>query len=201
MRSFRSVFVGICNISRQRQLHRGGRRSRDELIDRYYPVTEFIIYPKKGTKSKSRGQDKGKDKRDASSAITSTLSHAESKLSTSPGLPAPTLGEMDITPSTTSSVGDSGIATPLTKPDSRPGSPADKDASGLVPIQDLEEAKRAALRQRPPRADGGVVACVAVWEYCFKIGRLTVPPVSFVIPLGVDGIRAGLVGGRGAVGG
>lgn len=46
------------------------------------------------------------------------------------------------------------------------------------PIPNMEEAKKAAARARPPRSDGGVVACIAVFEYCFKIGRVTIPPVS-----------------------
>jgi hypothetical protein len=37
--------------------------------------------------------------------------------------------------------------------------------------------KKATYRARQPRADGGVVCCLAVNEYCFKVGRLTVPPV------------------------
>jgi hypothetical protein len=45
----------------------------------------------------------------------------------------------------------------------------------------MEEAKKAAARSRPPRPDGGVVACVAVFQYCFKIGRVTIPPVSSVL--------------------
>jgi hypothetical protein len=37
--------------------------------------------------------------------------------------------------------------------------------------------KKATYRARQPRSDGGVVCCLAVNEYCFKIGRVTVPPV------------------------
>ncbi|KAL1408782.1 hypothetical protein Q8F55_005595 [Vanrija albida] len=45
------------------------------------------------------------------------------------------------------------------------------------PLKTPEEVvKRLAARARAPRADGGIVCCVAVTDYCFKIGRITVPP-------------------------
>ncbi|CAD6571869.1 MAG: hypothetical protein TREMPRED_000411 [Tremellales sp. Tagirdzhanova-0007] len=40
----------------------------------------------------------------------------------------------------------------------------------------IEEVKRSEFRSRPPRADGGIACCFAISEYCFKIGRVTIPP-------------------------
>jgi hypothetical protein len=37
--------------------------------------------------------------------------------------------------------------------------------------------KKATYKARQPRSDGGVVCCLAINEYCFKLGRVTVPPV------------------------
>ena len=45
-----------------------------------------------------------------------------------------------------------------------------------------------------PRDDGGVLNCFSVSVYCFKLGRLTVPPVSRVessLGLGFDVLRRG----------
>jgi hypothetical protein len=49
-----------------------------------------------------------------------------------------------------------------------------------TPPSTAEDVKRAAgvYRARNPRTDGGVICCLAVSEYCFKMGRVTVPPVS-----------------------
>ena len=43
--------------------------------------------------------------------------------------------------------------------------------------------KRATYKARQPRADGGVVCCLAINEYCFKIGRVTVPPVRLFLSI------------------
>jgi hypothetical protein len=41
----------------------------------------------------------------------------------------------------------------------------------------MEDAKTVAnIRSRAPRDDGGVVCAVAITEYCFKLGRQTIPP-------------------------
>jgi hypothetical protein len=49
----------------------------------------------------------------------------------------------------------------------------------LDSLDSLEAAKTvASVRVRQPREDGGVVCCFSVVEYCFKVGRVTVPPVS-----------------------
>lgn len=39
-----------------------------------------------------------------------------------------------------------------------------------------ELMKRLMARAREPRADGGIVTCIAVTDYCFKQGRMTIPP-------------------------
>lgn len=61
------------------------------------------------------------------------------------------------------------------------GTSTPQSVSGTVSsIPNMDEAKKAAARNRPPRADGGIVTCIAVFEYCFKIGRVTIPPVSSI---------------------
>ncbi|GMK58450.1 hypothetical protein CspeluHIS016_0504820 [Cutaneotrichosporon spelunceum] len=39
-----------------------------------------------------------------------------------------------------------------------------------------ELMKRLMVQAREPRADGGIVTCIAITDYCFKQGRVTVPP-------------------------
>ncbi|BEI79925.1 hypothetical protein CcaverHIS002_0104540 [Cutaneotrichosporon cavernicola] len=39
-----------------------------------------------------------------------------------------------------------------------------------------ELMKRLMVQAREPRVDGGIIACIAVTDYCFKQGRVTVPP-------------------------
>lgn len=61
---------------------------------------------------------------------------------------------------------------------SNPPSGADTPEGPSLPPKTPEEVVRrlaaaSALRARP---DGGVVACIALTEYCFKQGRVTVPP-------------------------
>jgi len=57
----------------------------------------------------------------------------------------------------------------------------DITSGNSTPPTILEETKQSALRSRPPRKDGGVVCCLAISEYCFKMGRVTVPPVSVLV--------------------
>jgi hypothetical protein len=61
--------------------------------------------------------------------------------------------------------------------ESRSGTPI---SGSSTPLTNAEEVKKAAgfYRARSPREDGGVVCCLAMTEYCFKQGRVTVPPVS-----------------------
>jgi hypothetical protein len=132
------------------------------------------MYPKKSAKSSKTSKSSAAAGSTTSTQLDAALHQAGSKLAsaTSSNIPAPTPGSVDVIASSSSSVGDSGIATPVHA--------STTDGKNVTPLQDLEEAKRAALRQRPARTDGGVVACLAVWEYCFKIGRVTVPPVRFI---------------------
>jgi hypothetical protein len=62
---------------------------------------------------------------------------------------------------------------------SNPPSGADTPVTGVpLPPKTPEEVVRrlaaaASARERP---DGGVVTCIAVTDYCFKQGRITIPP-------------------------
>ncbi|WOO82447.1 uncharacterized protein LOC62_04G005936 [Vanrija pseudolonga] len=69
-----------------------------------------------------------------------------------------------------------------------PPSGTDTPVSAMAAVHPLktpeEVVKRLAARARAPRADGGVVCCLAVTDYCFKIGRITIPPrVAFHLSL------------------
>jgi hypothetical protein len=69
----------------------------------------------------------------------------------------------------------------ISAPPSGYGTPTGNDsgASGSSTPATLGEVKgKADLRAREPRKDGGVVCCMGVYETCFKMGRVTVPPVS-----------------------
>lgn len=73
------------------------------------------------------------------------------------------------------------IIPPMSAPPSGTDTPAsgielaNGNGNGHVVTAD-EVVKRVAARARAPRADGGVVACVSVANYCIKHGRITVPP-------------------------
>jgi len=105
------------------------------LIRRIYVVTEYVIYPKKSSRTKSA--------------------------------PTPSPPSGKIIPTITSEPTPSRTDTP------EPSSTAKEGSADLL--------KKATYRARQPRSDGGVVCCLAVNEYCFKIGRVTVPPVSLFI--------------------
>lgn len=113
----------------------------------YYLVHEFIIYPKKSTKSP----------------------RSKTVESQTPGstTPAP------ISPPSS----DSGSATPpeVQLPGTDTQSPS-KPTRTESPSADIAAQALAALRSPKPRTDGGLVACIAVHELCMKIGRITVPP-------------------------
>lgn len=70
-----------------------------------------------------------------------------------------------ITDVLSSSVSSSGVATPTTN--------GNGDANAGTMREQI--TKRVAQKVR---SDGSVLHCLAVSSYCFKIGRLTVPPVS-----------------------
>ena len=69
---------------------------------------------------------------------------------------------------TLSNASSTGTSTPEVQPVTGTSTPSTADAV----------KRAAALRSRMPREDGGVVCCIAVAEYCFKQGRVTVPPVG-----------------------
>ena len=125
--------------SGQFRLLHGARKLTFTL--RLYLITEFIIYPKKSVRSRTKSN-------------TIEVMHPKPK-HVGPAAPATALG-----------VSLEGLA------ESASHTPSPAPTNG-------EEVKRAAvLRSRAPRDDGGVVCCLAVSEYCFKQGRVTVPPVS-----------------------
>lgn len=67
-----------------------------------------------------------------------------------------------------------------------PSSSATSAKGHTVPQTPEEVVRRltAATRSAKPRADGGVVACIAVTDYCFKQGRITIPPrIAFYLSL------------------
>lgn len=167
----------------------GGRRSLIHKLTahRFYLTTEFIIYPKK--KPTKRSASSSSSSAATNDKLAAGLHEAGSKLTSasasSSSLPVPSLSSVDAavdaSASASSSVGDSGIATPVSSSAKQAETSDNSQKAKSDKLEDLEEAKRAALRQRPARADGGVVACLAVWEYCFKIGRVTVPPVRILL--------------------
>lgn len=114
-----------------------GSESKADM-GRIYVVTEYVIYPKKGRKSKS--------------ALPKPLS----------------------TPSPPSEA----VVPTITAAPSRTDTPEPTSSNGTAKAGSSETVKSATYRARQPRADGGVVCSLAVNEYCFKIGRVTVPPVS-----------------------
>jgi hypothetical protein len=125
-------------------------------MSRFYVVTEYIIYPKKSSSSKSR-------KSKATITPPSPPSEAEHEhiVPTITAVPGPSRSE---TPDP------SNAAEAQSQSQSQPKSSEKEGSADLL--------KRATYRARQPREDGGVVCSIAVNEYCFKMGRVTVPPVS-----------------------
>ncbi|WVQ81226.1 hypothetical protein IAT38_003348 [Cryptococcus sp. DSM 104549] len=111
-----------------------------------YTIVEFIIYPKKKS----------------TKAVFSAKSH----------MPTPDgskfLPQMSAPPTPDPSAPTSGTATP------NPAATAGTDAGSNA----VDAIKRAWAQRREanPRKDGGVVCGMQISEYCFKIGRITVPP-------------------------
>lgn len=68
---------------------------------------------------------------------------------------------------------DSGVDTPENGSANGNANPAQKD---LAQMSHDELMKRLMVRAREPRADGGIVTCIAITDYCFKQGRITIPP-------------------------
>ncbi|GFZ50334.1 hypothetical protein JCM24511_08091 [Saitozyma sp. JCM 24511] len=115
----------------------------------FYIVTEYIIYPKNHSTNGSKSHH-------------ATTPVQQVKISLAATLPVPPAG---ITLSAAPSPSASGSTTPSSRGADTPG------------VSTLEAAKSvASVRARKPREDGGVVCCFSVVEYCFKVGRVTVPP-------------------------
>lgn len=153
-----------------------------------YLVTEFVIFPSSG---KGKGRGKGTRKGGVhepgdgaeSAGIAATINNQlAGPNETGPGLLAPVLAGAP----------ESNGSSPSPSPSPSPaqGAGAAEKSNGTrtqgqgqgherrVSAVTAQEVKMAALRNRKPRSDGGVVCCLAVSEYCFKVGRVTVPPVS-----------------------
>lgn len=109
---------------------------------------EFVIYPKKTSKAEGA-------KNKVAASVVSSAPHIVPTISAPPTRTA----------SPNSSTPVSGTATP---------------AQGSPLGNKVEEIKRAwlARRKENPRKDGGVTCCLSISEYCFKIDRVTIPPVS-----------------------
>ena len=63
----------------------------------------------------------------------------------------------------------------ISMPPSGTDSGADTPVKASAPAQ-LDIVKALLAKAREPRSDGGVVCCIAVTDYVFKHGRITVPP-------------------------
>jgi len=98
--------------------------------------------------------------------VTEYVIYPKKKSSRSKPAPTPSPPSGKIIPTITSEPTPSRTDTP------EPASTAKEGTADLM--------KRATYRARQPRSDGGVVCCLAVNEYCFKLGRVTVPPVSLI---------------------
>lgn len=116
---------------------------------RFYVVTEYILYPKKSKRASS-----------TASAKLPASPPAETIVPTITAVPGPSRSD---TPDLSNSNGNDNGNTAEAKAGSKEGT------SDLI--------KRATYRARQPRSDGGIVCSIAVNEYCFKMGRVTVPPV------------------------
>jgi hypothetical protein len=119
-----------------------------------YLVAEFVTYPKRG---------KSSEKSSAALPKPTTALEAEKSASKNPEVKFPFVNDV-----LSSSVSSSGVATPTTT--------SNGQATGTGTMHE-QISKRVAQK---PREDGSVLHCLAVSTYCFKIGRLTVPPVSCV---------------------
>lgn len=110
-------------------------------------VTEFVIYPKKGAKGRKTQEV-----------------HRTKQGTADPPVP-------------TFSAPPSGTDSPVS------GVPVNGNANGSANLQAeamvrsaSEVLQRVKARIREPRSDGGIVCCVAITDYCFKQGRVTIPP-------------------------
>lgn len=119
-----------------------------------YLVAEFVSYPKNSASKRESAKSPTKP--------TSAL-QADSSDTKHPAV------QSILTDVLSGSVSSSGVTTPTTN---RNGDASVKGENGTMHEQ---ITKRVASKVR---SDGSVLHCLAVSSYCFKIGRLTVPPVS-----------------------
>lgn len=119
-----------------------------------YLVAEFVTFPKKGKADRAKDSNLATDQ--ANSAPEAEAEKSDSARRTV----QPILTEV-----LSGSVTSSGVATPTNNGSS---------TSTRIPMQE-QIAKRVA---QTVRSDGSVLHCLGVSTYCFKVGRITVPPVS-----------------------
>lgn len=135
-----------------------------QICEQLYLVAEFVTYPKKGKSSQKTVRDP------ASHKPTSAL-QADKSDSTKPTV-QPMLTEV-----LSGSAASSGDVTPTSNVTS---------TNGTSSMQE-QIAKRVA---QTVRTDGSVLHCLGVSSYCFKVGRITIPPVSPVENLPVVSAKA-----------
>nr|ODO03785.1 hypothetical protein L204_00124 [Cryptococcus depauperatus CBS 7855] len=119
--------------------------------DRFFVACEFLVYPKKTSRA-GAARDK------VTHTISRSIPHIIPSISDTP---TPTVSPISGPGSMISALAAvSGSATPQTSLGNR-----------------IEEVKRSwASKRNVPRADGGVVHCISISEYCFKMSRITIPP-------------------------
>lgn len=125
-------------------------------------VTEFVVYPKKGGKGKG-GKGKGAGKEGAKAAGAGAGHETHDSRS---GRPNPAVPTFSAPPSGTDSPA-SGVPAN--------GGAGELKAEAMVRSAS-EVLRKVKARVRDPRPDGGIVCCVCVTDYCFKQGRVTIPP-------------------------
>ncbi|WWD06727.1 hypothetical protein V865_004822 [Kwoniella europaea PYCC6329] len=125
----------------------------------FYVVIEFILYPKISSKSRSKTQQ-------AKNAASKSISNVAEKASE--------------TISSTSSSSTGPLVPSISDPPTRSTSPIPPtngtSSTSAATTSKVEEIKRSWAVKRGQRADGGVVCCMTISEYCFKMGRVTIPP-------------------------
>ncbi|KAK8843334.1 hypothetical protein IAR55_006989 [Kwoniella newhampshirensis] len=129
-----------------------------------YVLIEFIMYPKKGGKGRSKTARVSAAASDAKDKVIESTSQLNG---TSPLVPVISA------PPTRTATPDSSV--PPSNTESGANTP---NSAGSQAGASLDAIKRAWAKKREtePRADGGVVCCLTISEYCFKMGRMTVPP-------------------------
>lgn len=126
----------------------------DDLLLQMYLIAEFVTYPKGN-----------KGKRAASSSSTRTNAQRAAQAASDAGL--------------RTRMSSAGIPD-ISQPPSGHGSPEDSGAEDKTLRGNKASSVSSARKPTAPtveiRPDGSVLHCFAVSTYCFKIGRITVPP-------------------------